>query len=51
MVESEVLEFIDDYKNDEDEEGIYSLSYKKSIGGTGMAEKGGGFNEALENNI
>ena len=48
MVEAEVLEFIDDYANDEYKGIFESPPSNNSRGGIGRAEKGGDFNEALE---
>ena len=50
MVESEVLDFIDDYENDEYEGTFESPPSKKRRGGICRAEKGGGFIEALGKN-
>ena len=47
----QVVDFIDDYNNDEDEGIIESPPYKKRIGGIGKAEKGVDFNKALEKNM
>ena len=47
VVEAEMVDSIDDYKNDE-EQGTLAISpSKNSGGGIGRAEKGGDFNEAL----
>ena len=48
VVESEVVELIDDYDNDEDQGKTESPLSKKRRGEIGRAEKGGYFNEALE---
>ena len=47
MVEVEVVNFIGEYTNDEDEGTFESPSSKKRRCGIGRAEKGGDFNEAL----
>ena len=51
MVEAEVVDFINDYKNDEYEDTIYSSPSKNRRGGIGRADKGGGFNELLGKNL
>ena len=48
VVEAEVVDFIDDYANNEDEGIFESPPSKKRRGGIGRAEKGGDFNEVLE---
>ena len=48
VVEAEVVDFIDDYYNDEDEGTFEIPPYNNSRGGIFRAEKGGDFNEALE---
>ena len=47
MVEEVVVEFIDDYKNDEDEGKFDSPPSNKRRGGIGRADKGSDFNEEL----
>ena len=41
-----VVDFIDDYKNDEDEGTLEITPSKNRRGGIGRVEKGGDFNEA-----
>ena len=48
VVEAEVVDFIDEYKNYEDEGGFYSPPYIKRRCGIGRVEKGGDFNKVLE---
>ena len=45
------MDFIDDYNNDEYKGEIESPPYKKRRDGIGRADKGDGFNEALEKNL
>ena len=51
MVEAEVVDFIDDYDNDENEGTFEITPSKKSWGGIGREEKGGDLNETLEKTI
>ena len=48
VVDVEVVEFIDDYANDEYEGKYEILQSKKRRGGIGRTDKGGNFNEALD---
>ena len=50
VLEAEVVDFIDDYWNDEYEEKFESPQSNKRISGIVRADKGGDFNESLENN-
>ena len=50
VVESEVVYFINENANDEDEGAFESPPYNKRRGGIGSSDKGGDFNEALEKN-
>ena len=48
VVEVEMVDFIEDYSNDEDKGTIEIPPYSKRTGEIVRAEKGGYFNEALE---